>query len=319
MIIENAKKVLEIEGKAIESLIDNIGDDFKNAVESILNSKGKVVVTGMGKSGIICKKIASTLASTGTPAIFLHPAEAAHGDLGMIVRDDVVIAISNSGESEELINILPVIKRMGIKLICITGNGASTLAKFGDIVLKVSITKEACPLGLAPTASTTATLALGDALAISLLQERGFNEEDFASIHPGGSLGRMLLLTVEDLMHTGGDIPLVNEETSVKDALFEITSKRMGTTGVIDKDGRLTGIVTDGDLRRALEKDSDILSKRACDIMTKNPKVITKDSLAGKALNEMEKYSITTLFVLCEDRKVDGIVHIHDMLKKGVV
>jgi arabinose-5-phosphate isomerase len=319
MIIENAKNVLKTESKAIEDLIDVIDDNFKEAVEFILNSKGKVVVTGMGKSGIICKKIASTLASTGTPAIFMHPAEAAHGDLGMIVRDDIVIAISNSGESEELLNILPVIKRMGLKLICITGNGKSTLAKFGDVVLIVNVKEEACPLGLAPTASTTATLALGDAIAISLLQERGFNEEDFASIHPGGSLGRMLLLTVEDLMHTGEDIPLVKQDTLMKEALFEITSKRFGITGVMNGNDELAGIITDGDLRRTLEKDTDMLNRKAGDIMTKNPKAISKESLAGKALNEMEKHSITALFVCNKEKKVEGILHIHDLLKKGVV
>jgi arabinose-5-phosphate isomerase len=319
MIIENAKCVLKIECEAIEDLIDKIDDDFKRAVEFILESKGKVVVTGMGKSGIICKKIASTLASTGTPAIFLHPAEAAHGDLGMIVRDDIVIAISNSGESEELLNILPVIKRMGIKLICITGNCTSTLAKFGDVVLVVKVKEEACPMGLAPTASTTATLALGDAIAISLLQEREFSEEDFALVHPGGSLGKRLLLTAGDLMHTDNDVPLVKADTSMKDALFEITSKRFGATGVVDDSGALIGIITDGDLRRTLEKDADILNKNASDLMTKNPKVISTASLAGKVLNEMEKYSITALFVCDEEKRVKGIVHIHDLLKKGVV
>jgi len=320
MIIKNAKRVLEIECRAIEDLIGTIGDSFKRAVEIILNSSGKVVVTGMGKSGIICKKIASTLASTGTPAIFLHPAEAAHGDLGMIVRNDIVIAISHSGESAELLNILPVIKRMGIKLICITGNAKSTLAKFGDVVLIVNVKMEACPMGLAPTASTTATLALGDALAISLLHERNFNEEDFALFHPGGSLGKSLLLTVGNLMHSGADVPKVNQDTLVKDALFEITSKRFGATCVLDERNKLVGIITDGDLRRALEKDiNSLLNKKARDIMTKNPKVISKEALAGKALNEMEKYSITTLFVCDEDKNVEGIVHVHDLLKQGVV
>lgn len=319
MIIENAKRVLEIESKAIKELISSIDDNFKKAVEFILASKGKVIVTGIGKSGIICKKIASTLASTGTPSTFLHPAEAAHGDLGMIVRDDIVIAISNSGESDELVNILPVIKRMGIKLICITGKEESALARFGDVVLIVDTKEEACPMGLVPTASTTATLALGDAIAITLLQERGFNKDDFALVHPGGSLGRRLLLTVEDMMHTGDDVPLVKEDTLMKEALFEITSKRFGITGVLGSDGNLVGVITDGDLRRALEKDVNILDKKATDIMTKDPKTIYPDSLAAKALNEMEKYSITTLFVSKTAKKVVGIVHIHDLLKKGVV
>jgi len=319
MIIDNAKKVLRIECEAIERLIDTIDDEFKIAVEYILDLKGKVVVTGMGKSGIICKKIASTLASTGTPAIFLHPAEAAHGDLGMIVRDDIVIAISNSGNSEETVNILPVIKRMGIKLISITGNPDSVLAKLGDVVLLVDIKEEACPMGLAPTASTTATLALGDALAISLLEERDFSAEDFALVHPGGSLGRRLLVTVADMMHTGDDIPIVKENTLVKDALFEITAKRFGVTGVVNGDDSLLGIITDGDLRRALEKDGDILNKHAADIMTAAPKMIVKDALAGRALNVMETYSITTLFVCDAEKRIEGIVHIHDLLKKGVV
>jgi arabinose-5-phosphate isomerase len=319
MIIKNAKRVLEIESKAITNLIAAIDDNFKRAVEFILRSKGKVVVTGIGKSGIICKKIASTLTSTGTPSIFLHPAEAAHGDLGMIVRDDIVIAISNSGESEELVNILPVIKRMGIKLICITGKESSALAKFGDVVLIVDTKEEACPLGLVPTASTTAMLALGDAIAISLLQERGFKKEDFALFHPGGSLGRRLLLTVKDMMHAGDDVPLVKEDTLMKEALFEITSKRFGITGVVNSDEDLIGVITDGDLRRALEKDVNMLDKKAKDIMSRNPKIIYPDSLAAKALNDMEKYSITTLFVCKTAKKVIGIVHIHDLLKKGVV
>ncbi len=319
MIIKNAKKVLEIEAQAISSLIDTIDDNFTKAVEYILASTGKVVVTGIGKSGIICKKIASTLASTGTPAIFLHPAEAAHGDLGMIVRDDIVIAISNSGESEELLNILPVLKRMGIKLISITGKADSTLARFGDVVLIVHIETEACPLGLAPTASTTATLALGDALAISLLNERGFNENDFALVHPGGSLGRRLLLTAKDMMHSGDDIPLTSGESSVKDAMFIITAKRFGVVGILGDDDRLIGIITDGDIRRALEKDPDILSRKAKDIMSRDPKMIAPESLAAKALNTMEMYSITSLFVGSDKKNIEGIVHIHDLLKKGVV
>ncbi len=319
MIISNAKRVLEIEANAIMGMISVIDDDFKKAVEYILHSKGKVVVTGIGKSGIICKKIASTLASTGTPAIFLHPAEAAHGDLGMIVRGDIIIAVSYSGESQELVNILPVIKRMGIKLICITGNKSSTLSRFGDVVLAVNVKEEACPLGLAPTASTTATLALGDAIAISLLQERNCDEEDFSRVHPGGSLGRKLLLTVGDMMHTGDDIPMVRDDTLVKDALFEITSKRVGAAGVLDGSSHLIGIITDGDLRRALEKDTNILNKNARDIMTIAPKVIAPDALAAKALHEMEKHSITTLFVCKDGKTVEGIVHIHDLLKKGVV
>lgn len=320
-ILKIAKKVFKIESDAIKSLSERLGADFEKAVDIILKTSGKVVVTGIGKSGIICKKIASTFASTGTPAFFLHPAEGIHGDLGMLTKGDVVIAISNSGETEEMVKIIPVIKRLGIKMISMTGNKDSTLAKAGDVFIDISVKEEACPLGLAPTASTTATLAMGDAIAVALLEKRGFKQEDFAMLHPGGSLGKKLLTRVEDLMHTGQGIPLVNIETSMKDAIMEMTVKRFGVTGIVDDNGILKGIITDGDLRRTLEKGNNILDKKACDIMSKNPKKIEKTDLAESALRKMEEHSITTLFVF-EKGKTDmpvGIIHLHDLLKAGVV
>lgn len=319
-ILEAATRVLKIEAEAVYSLIHKIDESFERAVELILKAKGKVVITGIGKSGLIGKKIASTLTSTGTPALFLHPAEGLHGDLGVVVKDDVVVAISNSGETNEVIGILPVIKRMGIKLIAMTGNPASTLAKASDVVLDVGVKEEACPLGLAPTASTTATLAMGDALAVALLIKRGFKEEDFALLHPGGSLGRRLL-KVSDLMHTGDAIPLVSKDVLIKDAIIEITTKRLGITGVVDGNGFLVGVITDGDLRRALEKGDNILSRPVTEAMTTNPKVIGCDALAAKALERMEAHSITALFVHNgkEERLPIGIIHIHDLLKAGVV
>ncbi|MDO8445711.1 MAG: KpsF/GutQ family sugar-phosphate isomerase [Deltaproteobacteria bacterium] len=318
MVIEQAKKVLKIEAEAIFALTERINDSFVKAVDLVCSCKGKVVVTGVGKSGLIGQKIASTLASTGTPSFFMHPAEGIHGDLGMLSRNDVVIAISNSGESDEVSQILTVVKRMGLPLIAMTGNLSSTLAKAGDALLDISVKEEACPLGLAPTASTTATLAMGDALAVAALDKRGFKKEDFALLHPGGTLGKRLLLRVSDLMHKGKDLPLVKEETLMKEALFEITSKRLGITGVIDSRGMLTGSITDGDLRRAMEKGLDILNKKASDIMTGNPKRIGTDALAAEALQKMEQHSITSLFVM-DGEKATGIVHLHALLKAGVV
>jgi len=318
LVIEQAKRVLKIEAEAIFALTERINDSFVKAVDLVCSCKGKVVVTGVGKSGLIGQKIASTLASTGTPSFFMHPAEGIHGDLGMLSRDDVVIAISNSGESDEVSQILTVVKRMGLPLIAITGNLSSTLAKAGDALLDISVKEEACPLGLAPTASTTATLAMGDALAVAALDKRGFKKEDFALLHPGGTLGKRLLLRVSDLMHKEKDLPLVKEETLMKEALFEITSKRLGITGVIDSKGMLTGSITDGDLRRAMEKGLDILNKKASDIMTGNPKRIGMGALAAEALQKMEQHSITSLFVM-DGEKVAGIVHLHDLLKAGVI
>lgn len=318
MVIEQAKKVLKIEAEAISALTERINESFVKAVDLVFFCKGKIVVTGVGKSGLIGQKIASTLASTGTPSFFMHPAEGIHGDLGMLSKNDVVIAISNSGESNEISQIILVVKRMGLPLISMTGNRSSTLAKSGDAVLDISVKEEACPLGLAPTASTTATLAMGDALAVAVLDKRGFNKEDFALLHPGGSLGKRLLVRVSDLMHTGEAIPLVTENTVMKVALFEITSKRLGVTGVLDDEGFLEGAITDGDLRRAMEKGLDVLNKNASEIMTRNPKKIGADALAAEALQKMEQHSITSLFVM-DGEKVAGIVHLHDLLKAGVV
>ncbi|RME38928.1 MAG: KpsF/GutQ family sugar-phosphate isomerase [Deltaproteobacteria bacterium] len=320
-MIEKAKQVLQVEADAVLALKERLDGNFTEAVRMILACQGRVVITGMGKSGLICQKIAATMASTGTPALFLHPAEGIHGDLGMLMKGDVVIAVSNSGETEEVVRILPIIKRMGLPLIAMTGNPGSTLARAGDVFLDISVAEEACPLGLAPTASTTATLAMGDALAVVLLEERGFSEEDFALFHPGGALGKRLLLRVEDMMHTGGDIPLVREETLLRDGLFEITSKKLGITGVVNAAGELIGVFTDGDLRRALERGYDVLEKPMLEVMTRNPKRILRDNLAAKALQRMEEFSITSLFVFDneEARVPVGIVHLHDLLKAGVV
>ena len=321
MIIEQAKRVLKVEAEAIQRLVDRINEDFVRGVELILACEGKVVVTGVGKSGIIGQKLASTLASTGTPAFFLHPTEGLHGDLGMLERKDIVLAISNSGETNELSQILPLIKRYGNKLIVLTGGANSTLAQAGDVVLDVSVPEEACPLGLAPTASTTAALAMGDALAVALLEKRGFNKEDFAILHPGGKLGKRLLLTVRDLMHVGDELPWVYENTLMKEAVVEITSKRLGVTGVMNEREELVGVITDGDLRRALERHPDLLEQKAVEAMTHNPKWIEADILAAQAVQQMEEHAITCLFVFDKagDKTPQGIIHLHDLLRAGVV
>jgi len=320
---DQAKRVLKIEADAVAALIDRVDERFVDAVKLILNSKGRVVVTGMGKSGLIGKKIAATLASTGTPALFLHPAEGIHGDLGMVTRGDTVIALSNSGETEELTRMLPSLKRLGIKIIALTGNLESTLAKNSDVVIDVGVQEEACPLGLAPTASTTATLAMGDALAVALLDQRGFKQEDFACFHPGGTLGKKLLLRVRDLMHSGDAVPMVSEGTLIKDAIYEISSKKMGITAVVNGQGRLVGVVSDGDLRRWMEKTEktgeNLLAKQAKDIMTRNPKIISNESLAAEAVAIMEKNSITCLIVTDTKAVPEGVIHLHDLLKAGVV
>lgn len=318
--IDQARKVLKIEADAIYALRDRINETLTCAVNIIYSCKGRVVVTGMGKSGLIGKKIAATLASTGTPALFLHPAEGGHGDIGMVTRNDVVIALSNSGETDEIIRILPVLKRLDIRLIALTGNTGSSLARASDVVLDVAVREEACPMGLVPTASTTAALAMGDALAVTLLNKRGFKEEDFALFHPGGNLGRRLLLTAGEIMHAGDSIPTVSMETLMKDAIVEISSKRMGMTTVIDSGSRLQGIITDGDLRRGLEKwGHELFSLTAGEVMTPSPKTVSKNTLAAKAMSIMEKYSITSLIVLGSDDKTEGVVHMHDILKSGVV
>ena len=320
MILDEAKKVIRIEAEALLALADSINGEFERAVDLILASHGRVVVTGMGKSGLIGQKIASTMASTGTPAFFLHPAEGIHGDLGMIMKGDVVIALSNSGETEEVLRILPVIKRLGASLIVMAGNPDSTLSRTGDVFLDISVKEEACPLGLAPTASTTATLAMGDALAVALLLKRGFRAEDFALFHPGGALGKKLILRVEDLMHSGADMPLVASNALMRDALFTITAKGLGITGVTDAHGALIGVITDGDLRRALEKGIDILNSSAGELMTARGKRINRLELAARALQQMEQFSITSLFVFADDEAMSpmGIIHLHDLLKAGI-
>ena len=320
-ILDQAKDVFRKEADAILSLIDRINEDFIRAVAILQSCTGKVIVTGIGKSGIISQKIASTLSCSGTPALFLHPAEGIHGDIGMVSKDDVVIAVSNSGETDELLKILPVIKRLGIKLIVVTGNPDSLLSKSGDVVLDIGVQEEACPLGLIPTTSTTAAMAMGDALALALLERRGFKEEDFAALHPGGALGRKLLLRVEDLMHVREALPLVSEHDPMKAALIEMTSKRLGVTGVVTEQGELAGIITDGDLRRGLEREKNLLSLTARDVMTRNPKTIEKEALAAQALQMMEQYSITSLFIVAASglKKPEGIIHLHDLLKAGMV
>ena len=299
-----AKDVLETEARAILSLIGRLDEGFARAVDLIYSATGKVIVTGMGKSGIICQKIASTLASTGTSAFFLHPAEGMHGDLGVIMKNDILLAVSNSGETEELIKMIPLVKRMGIKMIAMTGKPSSTLARHAEVSLDVGVEEEAC--------------TLGDALAVALIEKRGFKEEDFASLHPAGSLGRRFL-RVSELMHTGESVPRVNANTRMKDAILEMTAKRLGITGVF-RGEKLVGVITDGDLRRALERGDNIINKKAADVMTGNPKTITDTSLAEAALKKMEEHSITALFVLYEkDGSTAGVVHLHDLIKAGVV
>lgn len=319
-IIREARNVIHAEAAAVAALADRLDGSFVDAVRLILASDGRVVVSGMGKSGLIGQKIASTMASTGTPAFFLHPAEGIHGDLGMIMKGDVVIAISNSGETEELLRILPVVKRLGATLIALSGRPDSTLSRMADVHLDVSVAEEACPLGLAPTSSTTATLAMGDALAVALLVQRGFRAEDFAIFHPGGALGKKLLLRVEDLMHSGDAIPLVSEETQMKEALFTITSKGLGVTGVVDAAGNLAGVITDGDLRRALERGDDILQATAGSLMRRGPKRIQRQDLAAGALQMMERHAITSLFVFDDAQGLQpcGVIHLHDILKAGI-
>jgi len=319
-VLRLAARVLESEARAIQSLVPRLNDQFLRALDLLVKCKGRVVVTGMGKSGIIGKKISATLASTGTPALFLHPAEGIHGDLGMLSASDVVIALSNSGETEELVKILPMIKRLKTPLICLTGNVASTLAKYSDIVLDVAVTEEAAPLGVVPTSSTTAAMAMGDALAVALMERRGFKAEDFAMLHPGGALGRRLLLRVEDAMHVGDAIPRVRPSAPMKDVILEMTSKKLGCTTVCGPDGRLAGIVTDGDLRRLLQKKPDnAFALTAADVMTAEPKTIARDALAAKAVQVMEEHSILVLVVIDRKQQVEGILHLHDLLKLGVV
>src|SRR6476469_2161370 len=310
--IEEAKRVLEVEAAAILSVIEHLGQSFVDAVELIAACTGRVVTMGLGKSGIICKKIGATLASPGTPSFFLHPAEAIHGDLGMVVKGDVVLAISNSGETEELVRLIPSLKRIGASIVAITGNPQSTLAKGADHHLSAAISREACPLGLAPTASTTATLALGDALAMALLLRKGFKEEDFAFLHPGGKLGKRFL-RVRDLMHSGKDTPVVKTTDSMHDVIYEMSKKGFGITAVVDDQNRLRGVISDGDLRRLLQKDEAILRKTAADSIKGMPVTIRGEELASAALEIMEKRKITSLFIADDDAHVQGIIHLHDL------
>jgi len=317
--LELGLAVLNTEAEAIVSLAQRLDRKFHDACELILQCDGRIVVTGMGKSGHIGNKIAATLSSTGTPAFFMHSGEASHGDLGMITEQDLVIALSNSGETSEITLLLPLLKRLGIKLIALTGNPASTLAKSADINLDVSVSKEACPLGLAPTSSTTASLALGDALAIAVLEARGFTEEDFALSHPGGNLGRRLLLRVSDIMHTGDAIPLVPTGSTLNDTLLEMTARGLGFAGVLDADGRLVGIYTDGDLRRTFEKMPDIKTARVEDFMTANCVTIGAERIASEALKIMHDRKINALMVVEDDGRVKGALNMHDLLRAGVV
>ncbi len=319
MYIKQAQKVLKIEAQAIQLLSKRLGVEFNNAIELLAKCRGKVIVTGMGKGGIIGEKISATLSSTGTPRMFLHSAEAIHGDLGRVAKDDVVLAISNSGETEEVVRFLPLIKKIGARLIALTGNTRSTLAKYSDVVLDVSVKHEACPLGLAPTASTTVTLAMGDAIAVCLLKKKGFREENFAFYHPGGSLGKRLLLKVEDIMRKGNANPVVNESALVRDVLFEITEARAGAASVVNKKGRLSGIFTDGDLRRHLKSDANLVLKKVKDVMTNGPITISKDCLASEALRILKEKRIDELPVVDAKLRPIGMLDVQDLLKAGLV
>ncbi len=317
--LDLARQVLKIEADAVAALIERVDQSFMRALEIILHCPGRVVVSGMGKSGHIARKIASTLASTGTPAFFMHPGEASHGDLGMITRDDVLIALSNSGESAEIMTILPLLKRKGAKLIAMTGNPRSSLSREADVHLDTSVAQEACPLGLAPTASTTAALALGDALAIALLDARGFGAEDFARSHPGGALGRRLLVHVSDVMRTGEDLPKVAENALLSDTLLEMSRKGLGMAAVVDAGDRLLGVYTDGDLRRTLDKGLDIRATPIVRVMTPAPHTIGPDKLAAEAVQVMEQFKITGLLVTDDERHLVGALNMHDLLRAGVV
>ncbi len=318
-ILTLARRTLQIEAGAITALIGRLDDAFVLAARTLLECRGRVVVSGMGKSGHIGRKIAATLASTGTPAFFMHPAEASHGDLGMITGQDVVLALSNSGESPELVAIVPLIKRMGAGLIAMTGNAGSTLGREADIHLDAGVAQEACPHNLAPTASTTAALALGDALAVSVLFARGFTAEDFARSHPGGSLGRRLLIHVRDLMHKGDALPVVSEDASLKAALLEMTRKGLGMTAIVDSDGRLSGVFTDGDLRRLLDRDVDVRTANIRDVMKIHPRTIPEDVLAVEAVRLMEEAKINGLLAVDAQGRLTGALNMHDLLRAGVV
>ena len=319
-ILDVARKVLKTEAEAVLALIEKLDSDFEKAVDIIYASRGRVVVSGMGKSGLVGKKIAATLASTGTPAFFLHPAEARHGDLGMVTERDVIIAISNSGETDELVGLIPFLKRFRVKLISMTGNPASTIAKSSDVTLDVSVKEEACPMGIVPTASTTAAMALGDAIAVSLLVKRGLDEKAFASFHPGGSIGKKFFIKVNDLMHAGDRLPIVSLDTPMSKAVIEMSSKRLGHAVVIDENGIIAGVLTDGDVRRGVEKwEGKLFGLAAQEVMTTNPRTIAGEELAATALSIMESCSITAIIVPDDKGRPAGIIHLHDILRQGIV
>jgi arabinose-5-phosphate isomerase len=316
--IERGREVIRIEAQALDALAARIDHTFADAVDLLINSAGRVILTGMGKSGLVARKIVATMNSTGTAAVFLHPSDAVHGDLGMVRAEDVVICLSKSGDTQEIRQLIPMFRRIGVKIIAMVGNCASPLALQSDVVLDTSVKEEACPHDLAPTASTTAMLALGDALAIALLDKRGFTKEEFAMFHPGGNLGKRLLLRVEEMMVSGANVPIVREGVPISDAIVEMTSKRLGATCVVDASGRLRGIVTDGDLRRLLQRTNNVANVTAADAMTKNPKTIRKGLLAATALEEMESFSITQLVVVDEQYCPVGMLHLHDLVKAGL-
>ena len=318
-LIQSAQRTIRLELEAVEGLLTHIDADFVRACEMILASKGRVVVVGMGKSGHVGSKIAATLASTGTTAFFVHPAEASHGDMGMITREDVILALSNSGTTAEIVTLLPLIKRLGIKLISVTGNPNSTLAKAAEVNLNVHVDHEACPLNLAPTSSTTAALVMGDALAVALLDARGFTAEDFAFSHPGGALGRRLLLKVENVMHSGDELPKVVRGTSLKEALMEMTHKSLGMTVIVEEDGQLAGIFTDGDLRRTLDREIDIRNATIDSVMTPHGKTARAEMLAAEALKIMEDHKISALVVVDKENRPVGALNMHDLLRAGVM
>lgn len=318
-LIDRGRRVLRTEAEAVAALEHRLGEDFAAACRLLLACTGRIVVTGMGKSGHVGNKIAATLASTGSPSFFLHPAEAIHGDIGMITTGDVVLAISNSGETDELLTILPVIKRLAVPLIALTGNDGSTLSRYASVTLDISVPAEACPLNLAPTASTTATLAMGDALAIAVLEARGFTEEDFARSHPGGTLGRRLLLHVEDVMRKGSDLPMVGPDTLLSAGLLEMSRKGLGMTTVVDGSRRVLGIFTDGDLRRTLDRQVDVHATRMSEVMTANGKVVQPRMLAAEAVHLMETHRITSLPVVDDERRLVGALNVHDLLRARVM
>lgn len=318
-LVALARRVLTLEAHAILALCDRLDERFAAAVALVHGSRGRVIVTGMGKSGHIGRKVAATLASTGTPAYFLHPAEGVHGDIGMVAREDVVLALSNSGETGEVLAVVPLVKRLGVPLIVLTGAPASTLARQADVVIDVGVKEEACPLDLTPTASTTAALAMGDAIAMALLELRGLRPEDYAALHPSGALGWKALVTVSDLMHTGAAVPVVPEVATMKEAIEEMTAKQLGMTTVVDAGGRLAGVITDGDLRRQQLRGGALLDRRASECMTRAPKRIADDALAARALALMESHAITSLVIVDEAERPAGIIHLHDILRAKIV